>query len=71
MFIPWAVFEDLKAISIRTGMFTKIAAFDKGQMNKYDVNIIDNFVIHTHFSDAISQKMLDKMHFVIFDKESD
>lgn len=61
IFIAWGLIEDFKFLNSKTGLFKKIAEFDKSQMSISDLNQFENIFIHRHFSDAISNTTLEKM----------
>ena len=61
IFIAWGLIDDFKFLNSNTGLFKKFAKLNKNEMSISDLNQIDNIFIHRHFSDAISNKTLDKM----------
>ena len=61
IFIAWGLLEDFKYLNKKTGLFAKLAALDKAEMNIDDLNQSGNIYIHRHFSDAISGTTLERI----------
>lgn len=61
IFIAWGLIENFKLIYKETGLFRLIASIDKSSMDIKTLNRVNNYVIHRHFSDAISNDTIDKM----------
>lgn len=61
IFVAWGLLEDFKFLNRKSGLFRKLAEIDKTRMNISELNQNENIYIHRHFSDAISNKTIEKM----------
>jgi len=61
IFLFWGLINYLKFINKKTGLFKKFANIDKGLLVRTDLNKIEHFYFHKHFSMGISPETLRKI----------
>lgn len=61
IFLFWGLINHLKFINKKTGLFKKFTEIDKTKLVRTDLNKIDYFYIHKHFSMGISPETLQKI----------
>lgn len=65
IFIAWGLLDDFKFINKKIGLFDRISSIKKEDLNRNILNSFDNIYIHKHFSDSISNEIIDEMSMVI------
>ncbi|MFN4764583.1 hypothetical protein ACKGJN_15750 [Gillisia sp. Q332] len=61
IFLFWGLINHLKFINKKTGLFKKFANIDKSILVRTDLNKIEHFYFHKHFSMGISSETLRKI----------
>lgn len=65
IFIAWGLLNDFYYINKKLGLFKNLAKVDKSELNRNDLNRIENIYIHKHFSDSISNETLGKISIAV------
>ncbi len=67
--VAWGLINDLKLINENyPELFVQFKKIDKTNLNISTLNIVDNLLIHRHFSDSISNVTIDKLSKAIEEK---
>ncbi len=61
IFIAWGLINDFNLIREKVGLFKNITKFEKQGKNRFTLHNFNNFIIHPHFSDSISNHTLSLM----------
>tara|TARA_R100000935_G_scaffold47231_1_gene70942 strand:+ start:337 stop:1092 length:756 start_codon:yes stop_codon:yes gene_type:complete len=68
IFLFWGLIDYLKFINKKTGLFKKFADIDKSKLVRTDLNKIEHFYFHKHFSMGISPETRQKISIEVSQK---